>query len=254
MLRRLIVPLAIVFPLCAVAQADGPVPGSDASITVSRNAQDVALPSPFTDLTRSAQPKASTGWLNPLQKLGLRSKRKAPAPDIQQIAVATTAEPSRQVSVRRDVVKEDAVDEAYPAASTTSSAGFLAKLFNRDGDAKVQPFQPFTKLLTRDKDGGDPATQFTLGSGLSGELLTPDAKTGSLYSAFLGVGLGPEVTFSGEDAGDASGALSLLETKPKHDWPGNSPSAAYGPASSGQGIDAGNEDRPMTPLGINLRF
>ncbi|MCL6285799.1 hypothetical protein M3P21_19940 [Ruegeria sp. 2012CJ41-6] len=168
--------------------------------------------------------------------------------------MATTAEPSPPTSVRREVVREDAVDARHPAASSTSSAGFLAKLFKRDGAAEAEPFRPFAKLLTRDNEGGDPATQFTLGSGRSGELLTSDGETGSLYSAFLGVGLGPDVTFGGDETGNASSALSLLEKKPNHDWPGKSPSAAYGPASSGQGINAGSEDRPMTPLGINLRF
>lgn len=240
MLRRFIAPLAVVFPLCAVAQSDVPLTGNDAVITVSRNAQDVGLIYPFDDPARSAQPKSEATWFTPLQKLGLRNKNELTEPEL-----------SGQAASRSKV--DETVATANPATTTTESAGWLAKLLKRDDAAGSLRFRPFANLRARDTDQQDPATQFTLGGNRSGALLAPDGEAGMNYNAFLGADLGSGVTLSNEVARNSE-VLNLLETEPQPDWPGKPPSAAYGPASRGHGIDTGKEEPRMAPLGIKLRF
>ncbi|MEX0350138.1 MAG: hypothetical protein AB3N15_12010 [Paracoccaceae bacterium] len=231
MLRPLIVSLAMVFPLCAVAQSDASGHSSDVTIAVSRNAQDTALPSPFKDLARSTQPKTAA-WYNPLQKLGLRNKSKAVDP----------------VAPRDSAVAKQP-EAANPATSASSSSGFLAKLLKQDSETSKPRFRPFAKWRARDGAGDDPATEFTLGGAGSSGALTPSAEIGLSYNSFLG----SDLKLGDEDA-SSPGALSLLQSEEKPLWPGQSPSTAYGPASRGHGIDAGKESPPMTPLGIKLRF
>ncbi|WP_372570334.1 hypothetical protein [Ruegeria jejuensis] len=241
MLRRFIAPLAVIFPLCAAAQSEVPLTGSDAVITVSRNAQDVGLLYPLDDLARIAPPKSEATWFNPLQKLGLRNKNEPTEPEL-----------SRQAATRAEV--DETVAAADPVTTTTESAGWFAKLLKRDDTATTLRFRPFAKLRARDTtDQQDPATQFTLGGNRSGALLAPDGEAGMNYNAFLGADLGSGVRLS-NDVARNSGVLSLLEAEPKHDWPGKAPSAAYGPASRGHGIDTGKEEPRMAPLGIKLRF
>ncbi|MDP5218110.1 hypothetical protein Q5Y75_12845 [Ruegeria sp. 2205SS24-7] len=216
-----------------------PLTGSDAVITVSRNAQDVGLIYPFDDPARNAQPKSEATWFAPLQKLGLRNKSEPTEPKL-----------SGQATSRAKV--DETVAAADPS-TTTESAGWLAKLLKRDDAAGTSRFRPFAKLRARDADQQDPATQFTLGGNRSGALLALDGDAGMNYNAFLGADLGSGVTLSNEVARNSE-VLNLLETEPQHDWPGKPPSAAYGPASRGHGIDTRKEEPRMAPLGIKLRF